>query len=42
GFAYANKVNSEISTNNIWPDHVGQFKTNTALLYDNNLSEIKA
>ncbi|CAG8560657.1 13331_t:CDS:2 [Racocetra persica] len=42
GFAYANKVNSEISTNNIWPDHVGQFKTNTALLYDNDLSEIKA
>ncbi|CAG8533561.1 5094_t:CDS:2 [Cetraspora pellucida] len=42
GFAYANKVNSEISTNNIWPDHVGQFKTNTALLYDNDLSEVKA
>ncbi|KAF0557275.1 actin-like ATPase domain-containing protein [Gigaspora margarita] len=42
GFAYANRVNSEITTNNIWPDHVGQFKTNTALLYNNELSEVKA
>ncbi|CAG8703407.1 12099_t:CDS:2 [Dentiscutata erythropus] len=42
GFAYAHKINSEITTNNIWPDHVGQFKTNTALLYNNELSEVKA
>ncbi|CAG8515916.1 10583_t:CDS:2, partial [Scutellospora calospora] len=40
GFSYANKVNSEIITHDIWPNHVGQTKTNTALSYDIELNEV--
>ncbi|PKK57857.1 hypothetical protein RhiirC2_871727 [Rhizophagus irregularis] len=34
GFAYAHKINTEIITNDTWPDQIGPLKTNTALLYD--------
>ncbi|GBB91588.1 hypothetical protein RclHR1_00190001 [Rhizophagus clarus] len=40
-FAYVNKVNPEIITNNYtWPEQVGKLKTNTALLYDENYDNI--
>ncbi|CAB4441971.1 unnamed protein product [Rhizophagus irregularis] len=34
GFAYAHTVNTEIITNDTWPDQFGPLKTNTALRYD--------
>ncbi|RIA97899.1 hypothetical protein C1645_751090 [Glomus cerebriforme] len=34
GFAYAHKVNSEIITNDTWPEQIGPLKTNTVLQYD--------
>ncbi|RIA97905.1 hypothetical protein C1645_801499 [Glomus cerebriforme] len=34
GFAYANKVNPEIITNDTWPEQIGVLKTNTVLQYD--------
>ncbi|CAG8681881.1 16539_t:CDS:10, partial [Acaulospora morrowiae] len=37
GFAYANRANPEIITNDSWPEQQGTFKTNTCLAYDDNL-----
>ncbi|RHZ71894.1 hypothetical protein Glove_249g8 [Diversispora epigaea] len=37
GFAYSNKTNPEIITNDSWPEQQGVFKTNTCLAYDDNL-----
>ncbi|KAG9291214.1 hypothetical protein G9A89_021716 [Geosiphon pyriformis] len=35
GFAYAFKSSpDQVVTNDVWPEQTGQFKTNTALLYD--------
>ncbi|CAG8493980.1 8330_t:CDS:2, partial [Scutellospora calospora] len=41
-FAYCNNcnVNAEIVTNNLWPEQLGVFKTNTVLQYDNELKVI--
>ncbi|CAG8564138.1 9476_t:CDS:10 [Paraglomus brasilianum] len=41
GFAYANKVNPEIVTNDSWPEQTGVFKTNTVLQYDENWNVTK-
>ncbi|CAG8562711.1 11855_t:CDS:2 [Funneliformis caledonium] len=42
GFAYANKINPEIITNDTWPDQIGQLKTNTVLQYDENFYQVEA
>ncbi|CAI2162477.1 10848_t:CDS:2 [Funneliformis geosporum] len=42
GFAYANKINPEIITNDTWTDQIGQLKTNTVLQYDENFYQVEA
>ncbi|CAG8555056.1 539_t:CDS:2 [Acaulospora morrowiae] len=42
GFAYANKVNPEITTNETWVDLIGQYKVNTALQYDHSFTKVEA
>ncbi|RGB36478.1 hypothetical protein C1646_814007 [Rhizophagus diaphanus] len=34
GFAYAHRLNTEIITNDTWPDKIGPLRTNTTLRYD--------
>ncbi|CAB4408730.1 unnamed protein product [Rhizophagus irregularis] len=41
GFAYAHKVNTEIITNDTWPDQIGPLKTNTVLQYDKNFKNVE-
>ncbi|CAG8551863.1 7908_t:CDS:10 [Ambispora gerdemannii] len=42
GFAYAFKSNpNEVVTNDVWPGQTGQFKTNTALSYDDSFSVLE-
>ncbi|CAG8586674.1 1928_t:CDS:2, partial [Scutellospora calospora] len=42
GFAYANRQNPELITNETWPDLIGAIKTNTVIQYDTDFKEIKA
>ncbi|RIB23314.1 hypothetical protein C2G38_2171683 [Gigaspora rosea] len=42
GFAYANKLNPEVITNDTWPEVAGVLKTNTVLKYDQNLKSVEA
>ncbi|CAB4408748.1 unnamed protein product [Rhizophagus irregularis] len=42
GFAYANRANPEIITNDTWPEHIGVLKTNTVLQYDEDFLQIDA
>ncbi|GES81263.1 hypothetical protein GLOIN_2v1470298 [Rhizophagus clarus] len=42
GFAYANKVNPEIVTNDTWPEQLGVLKTNTVLQYDEDFLQVEA
>ncbi|CAG8740107.1 1277_t:CDS:2, partial [Dentiscutata erythropus] len=42
GFAYANKANPEVITNDTWPEVAGVLKTNTVLKYDQNLKNVEA
>ena len=41
GFAYANIANSEIITNESWPEQIGPLKTNTALRYDEKFRHVE-
>ncbi|CAG8602704.1 16306_t:CDS:2 [Funneliformis mosseae] len=41
GFAYSNKINPEIITNDTWPEQIGQLKTNTVLQYDKNFKNVE-
>ncbi|PKY35212.1 hypothetical protein RhiirB3_455709, partial [Rhizophagus irregularis] len=36
GFAYSNRADPEIITNDVWPQQIGVLKTNTVLQYDSN------
>ncbi|RIA97902.1 hypothetical protein C1645_210333 [Glomus cerebriforme] len=40
GFAYSNRANSEIITNDVWPQQIGSLKTNTVLQYDSNYQNV--
>ncbi|CAI2162478.1 10849_t:CDS:2 [Funneliformis geosporum] len=40
GFAYSNRANPEIITNDIWPQQIGPLKTNTVLQYDENYQNV--
>ncbi|CAB5180919.1 actin-like ATPase domain-containing protein [Rhizophagus irregularis] len=40
GFAYANRVDPEIITNDVWPQQIGVLKTNTVLQYDSNYQNV--
>ncbi|CAG8555077.1 540_t:CDS:2 [Acaulospora morrowiae] len=42
GFAYSNKANPEITTNETWVDLIGQYKVNTALQYDHSFTKVEA
>ncbi|CAG8599253.1 6356_t:CDS:2, partial [Scutellospora calospora] len=42
GFAYANKSNPEVITNDTWPEIAGVLKTNTVLKYDQTLKTVEA
>ncbi|GBB86774.1 hypothetical protein RclHR1_01320009 [Rhizophagus clarus] len=41
GFAYAHKVNTEIITNDSWPEQIGPLKTHTVLQYDKNYKNVE-
>ncbi|RGB42798.1 hypothetical protein C1646_682474 [Rhizophagus diaphanus] len=41
GFAYSHIVNTEIITNDTWPNQIGPLKTNTALQYDKNFKFVE-
>ncbi|RIA97904.1 hypothetical protein C1645_751117 [Glomus cerebriforme] len=40
GFAYSNRVDPEIVTNDVWPQQIGSLKTNTVLQYDSNYQNV--
>ncbi|GBC35700.2 hypothetical protein GLOIN_2v1502209 [Rhizophagus irregularis DAOM 181602=DAOM 197198] len=40
GFAYANRADPEIITNDVWPQQIGSLKTNTVLQYDSNYQNV--
>jgi hypothetical protein len=40
GFAYANRSDPEIITNDVWPQQIGPLKTNTVLQYDSNYQNV--
>ncbi|CAB4400859.1 unnamed protein product [Rhizophagus irregularis] len=40
GFAYSNRADPEIITNDVWPQQIGVMKTNTVLQYDSNYQNV--
>ncbi|GES81269.1 hypothetical protein GLOIN_2v1502209 [Rhizophagus clarus] len=40
GFAYSNRSDPEIITNDVWPQQIGVLKTNTVLQYDSNYQNV--
>ncbi|PKY52283.1 actin-like ATPase domain-containing protein [Rhizophagus irregularis] len=40
GFAYSNRADPEIITNDVWPQQIGVLKTNTVLQYDSNYQNV--
>ncbi|RIA97903.1 hypothetical protein C1645_732031 [Glomus cerebriforme] len=40
GFAYSNRADPEIITNDVWPQQIGSLKTNTVLQYDSKYKNV--